>query len=111
MVARRTVPTDRTCTHCGAREQDGAKFRQWRRTCYGCENGVRRVPRLAPAEERVPLTDATLTPVRYCLHQLGPCPSSDAQPDEARRWWAACARVARELGYHEQASEWQALAG
>ncbi len=115
MVAVRTASTDRTCTHCGAQESDGARFKRWSLVCNACRNSLRRARYTAqdarPEPPPPPLTPETLTPVRYVLHRLGPCPSFDRQAAAARHYYAAIARVAREMGYGEQAAEWAALAG
>lgn len=113
MVAVRTTPTDRTCTHCGAQESAGARFKRWSLVCNACRNSLRRAQYTAqdapPEPPPPPLTPETLTPVRYVLHRLGPCPSFDQQAAAARQYYAAIARVAREMGYQEQAMEWSAL--
>lgn len=115
MVAVRTAPTDHTCRHCGAQESAGARFKRWSLVCNACRNSLRRAQYTAqdalPEPPPPPLTPETLTPVRYVLHRLGPCPSFDRQPAAARHYYAAIARVAREMGYPEQAQEWMTLAG
>lgn len=114
MVTVRTAPTDRTCTRCGAQESHGARFKLWSYTCHECRNSDARARHQAraalPPDEPVPLTAGNVTPVRYVLHRLGPCPSFDRQPAAARQYYAAIARVAREMGYPEQEAEWAALA-
>lgn len=115
MVAHRTAPTDRTCRHCGVDERTGARFKRWSLVCNVCRNSLRRAQHMsrdaAPDPPPPPLTPATLTPIRYVRAKLGRCPSLDQDARAARTYYAAVARVARELGYQEQAAEWAALAG
>ncbi len=112
MVAQRTAPTDTTCTDCGRNAEDGATFRRWRKRCQRCERlgymARRRPPAALPRDDDPP--GAPTSPVAYVRGVLGVCPSPEKEPDRAREYWGAIARVCRVTGLTEQAELWDSLA-
>lgn len=125
MVALATAPRDTVCTHCGRTTLDGATFARWRKTCTDCHKAQKReymdrqrATYARAADQRPPRhTDpggtalAYPTPVHVVYRHLGPCPRVAERLDLARDYWRTLARVAREMGYADQAADWETLAG
>lgn len=120
MTRLATAPRDTVCTHCGRTTLDGATFARWRKTCTDCHKAQKRAninqqrgKSATPPPPVVPLETLTAypTPVHVVYRHLGPCPLVTERLDLARQYWRTLARVSRELGYQDQAADWEALAG